>query len=369
MMAAQSKTTPIDANVMKQMIKEAGCFGEKMEELIGRFSKLTSNDPPRFGPKLGDKIEDYKVLVRIGSGNSDVFAAEWDDGGLFAVKCAPKYINLKREFEIAKHCWPYSNLLKCLLYGEKENYNYLIEELTGDDLHTFLINPKKDCNLKEICKTLYEALKAIQQFHVLKFLHQDVKLENFAINLKNPAYVKLIDYGHSASIGRDGMCTEGRIGTFQFSSQSWLYCIIYAAKETLLEPWCYSVGGDEVKDKILDQKKAVWNNPVERLEFLSGLPIQFSHIMDIIEATTPEKPTEYSGIYTLLQQVITGENYTLMKAQELYFYDAIPLEAEEYHYYMTRNNTIAIIKGNIRYFRTDKCVKYCNGILRNFLCK
>uniref|UniRef100_A0AC34FSB9 Protein kinase domain-containing protein n=1 Tax=Panagrolaimus sp. ES5 TaxID=591445 RepID=A0AC34FSB9_9BILA len=377
--------TPFDSNTMKRMIKEAGCFGEKMQELMETYSKRSSRDPARFGPKIGEKIGEFKIVIRIGSGISDVYAAERDEGGLFAIKCSPKHVNLKGEYDIAKNCWQYSHLLKCLAYGEKEKYNFLIEELTGEDLHTFLINPEKDGSLKEVCKYLHEAMKGIQQFHGLKFMHQDIKLENFSICLANRSIVKLIDYGHSTSIGPHGICEKGKIGTIQFSSrdammhpeeqhrksdlESWMYCLVYAAKETLLEPWCYTVGDDEVNPIILEQKQAVWNNPEKRLEFLTGLPVQFNEIMNIIDAVTPEKAIDYEAIYSSLQEVISRPTFTLIQGKQLDFCYALPFEPDEYQYFTTRNGTTAIKKGNIPYYNTHKTVKYWNGLVRSFKCK
>lgn len=70
----------------------------------------------------------FKILIRIGSGISDVYAAQRDDGGLFAIKCSAKCVDLKSEYLIATRCWPHPNLLKCLAYGERKMYNEFVSK-------------------------------------------------------------------------------------------------------------------------------------------------------------------------------------------------------------------------------------------------
>uniref|UniRef100_A0A914YJV4 Protein kinase domain-containing protein n=1 Tax=Panagrolaimus superbus TaxID=310955 RepID=A0A914YJV4_9BILA len=158
-----------------------------------------------------------------------------------------------------------------------------------------------------------KALKAIQDLHSFNLLHQDIKLENFAMSLESPDEVILIDFGIAANVEKNGICPRGQFGTPSFSArdalgkeperqhyksdiESWFYCLIYAANDGYLE-WA----GERDIAALLKAKKAAWKN---QTKFLMGLPVQFLEIMNAINLFKRERRPNYEKIYALLKQVM-----------------------------------------------------------------
>uniref|UniRef100_A0AC34FXT8 Protein kinase domain-containing protein n=1 Tax=Panagrolaimus sp. ES5 TaxID=591445 RepID=A0AC34FXT8_9BILA len=312
-------------------------------------------------PKIGSTIRNFKVIAEAGSGGCIVFIVE-RDGKLYTIKYTnDDKCNLEKEFEISEQCWKQERLLKCLEYIRCDNYSYLTMEMTGQNLHDALL--ADGIELKEICRLNTEALKGLEQLHQLHLVHQDVKPKNFAMSLRRPGGVDVIDYGTVAAIV-NGQCVNGCMGTTQFAArdamsnkkydQHYRSDIVFAAKDGTLD-W-----GNGSIEAVLKAKNDAWKN-VNRRKFLTGLPEEFYIIMDYVSKIAKGRKPPYATIYGLLQKVVDSADPALIPAEELYYYPAIPKDEDEYKYYRTLQKEIGIEKSGIYFNKKSKTQWYKNG--------
>ena len=98
--------------------------------------------------------------------------------------------------------------------GSSNNHYYFCTlENCGKELLEFCL--KKNNTLKESLEIMIQCSKAIQLFHNLKYVHMDVKLENF---LFNKGTIKIIDFGMITEVGTKGKTGNGTIAYKCFSS-------------------------------------------------------------------------------------------------------------------------------------------------------
>lgn len=135
----------------------------------------------------------------------------------------------------------------------------MVIEALGLNLRKVMQNLKPPSFSKPTClKITIKLLRQLEYLHSIKYVHNDLKLENVVIGLKDPGQISLIDFGLSYKfVDESGYHNEHTYlrhfsGNFLFASQnacrgyfksrrddleSLMYIMIYLYNEQSL-PWC-----------------------------------------------------------------------------------------------------------------------------------
>ena len=165
--------------------------------------------------------------------------------------------------------------------GVEGRYNYLVMELMGPSLES-LLNPCGHIfTLKTTLMLLDQMLANIQYFHSRRYIHRDIKPDNYCVGVGKPM-LYLLDFGLAkqyVSNGKHIAYKEGKslTGTARYASvnthlgveqsrrddmESIGYVAIYLARGLL--PWQGQKGGNK-QDKYEKIKLTKMNTSVEAL--------------------------------------------------------------------------------------------------------
>ena len=209
---------------------------QKTNELVTPLKddkEVTPKEERKFQPiekrdsSLSPKEEPQKIVVNnkiyyidhlIGSGGSSVVYVVTDENG---TKLAMKIVNLAvqkpdvregllKEIEILKLFRGSKRVIQMIdSYEDVVNQKiYIIQELGGEDLRSFIEKNLKSYDYKLITNLWIQMLEAVKECHDRNILHADLKPENF---LFVGDKLKLIDFGIALRVGTYDMNTTSVI--------------------------------------------------------------------------------------------------------------------------------------------------------------
>jgi serine/threonine protein kinase len=149
---------------------------------------------------LSDK---YTIIDLLGSGSfGDVYKAKTHDNKTIALKTEEKKINsrLKEEYQIYKNLKKSGineGIPKIYGYTTTESYNILSMELLGKSLDDIFNDHDKKFDIITVLTLGIELINLIEHIHTAKYIHRDIKPNNFLIGRKNKNKIYIMDFGLS----------------------------------------------------------------------------------------------------------------------------------------------------------------------------
>ncbi|CAD8207221.1 unnamed protein product [Paramecium pentaurelia] len=286
----------------------------------------------------------YQILSMIGQGSAhQVFKAKNNlTQKVFALKMEKYPMQGQIEGEI--------KILKEL--NKIEGIPHLIEHGKTADNKGFLIMPQLNCSLRDLVKSQQLSLssilaiglsiiKTLEQVHLKKILHLDIKPDNIMISktiaknskeqLLKPGIIQLIDFGLSQTIGNSKFLQNVFVGSLNFASrashrgeqlgykddlESLFYVLVYMRNGKL--PWSQKASmksKDLDIQQIGDMKTSLFNTMTLSKKF----PLEFSKLMSLIDDLKHDEMPEYSQIKGLFIKMLQTTSLSQMMDQFLIY--------------------------------------------------
>ena len=80
-------------------------------------------------------------------------------------------------------------------FGKTKNLNILIQTLLGPSLSSLSERYLINFTIKDICLLSIQMIERLEYIHSKRFIHRDIKPQNFLMGVKDPETVYLIDFG------------------------------------------------------------------------------------------------------------------------------------------------------------------------------
>ncbi|CAH6421520.1 Protein kinase [uncultured virus] len=230
-----------------------------MNKLI---EKDHSNEDESFSSNKKQILSDkYIIIKKLGSGSfGEVYLAQHKNGGFVAAKFEerkkiPRIIN---EYNIYKYLHKHKHIHgipKVYDFIQTCDYNIMFMQLLGPSLEDLVNKYDKQFKFSSVFKLADQLISVIQNMHDCKFIHRDIKPNNFLIGRENPDQVYIMDFGLSKKYIMNNQHIKFRnnrslIGTARYASinmhlgiepsrrddlESIGYMLIYFIKGSL--PW------------------------------------------------------------------------------------------------------------------------------------
>ena len=291
----------------------------------------------------------YKIVEQIGSGSfGDVYKGKIIGKDEYvAIKIESSTVKkpqLSKEAKIYKLVKDGVGFADIKYFGIEGEYSALVMPLLGISVEELFNKCGRSLDLKTVLIFADQALQRIQYLHNKKFIHQDIKPENFVIGLGNKSNIfYLIDFGLAKRYFCDKTNAhipfrEGRslTGTARYASlnthigieqsrrddiESLCYVLIYLLKGGL--PWqgVETPNKKERYERIAEKKFAI---PIEML--CEGIPTEFSTLLDTARKLDFETKPDYFLYRKMFRDLLIKYEYvydgrftwTLLKYQPIY---------------------------------------------------
>lgn len=274
----------------------------------------------------------YRIIEQIGSGSfGDVYKGKIIGNEEFVAvkveKSTVKKALLNKETKIYKLVKNGVGFADVKYFGIEGEYSTLVMPLLGRSLEELFEKCGRNFDLKTVLIFADQALQRIQYLHKIKYIHQDIKPDNFVIGLDNESNIfYLIDFG----LAKKYICDktnahipfrEGRslVGTARYSSlnthmgieqsrrddiESLCYVLIYLLKGGL--PWqgIEALTRREKFERIAEKKFAV---SVDVL--CEGIPKEFSMLLNVARKLDFEDEPDYFSYRMMFRDLLVRYEY------------------------------------------------------------
>uniref|UniRef100_A0A5S6QVX9 Protein kinase domain-containing protein n=1 Tax=Trichuris muris TaxID=70415 RepID=A0A5S6QVX9_TRIMR len=236
---------------------------------------------------------------------------------------------LKLEIQVLKELTDAKARNCCTLMGSgrKPEYSYMVMTLVGPSFESVLnkLQKLKGCGKMNSYSAMYAcvfALEGLEDLHKAKYVHRDVKPQNFSVGegalIRN---IYVLDFGTARRFLKDNgkhhrpRARCGFRGTTLFASVtalngeeqsrrddlwSWFFVLVRLTTGTL--PWLNlkpPAGFDEQLKMYADAKAASIDSPGKMLECC---PPSYTKILDLMKKLTYYSVPEYNNVYSLLKE-------------------------------------------------------------------
>lgn len=149
-------------------------------------------------------LNDYVIIEQIGSGSfGEVYLAEHKKGGYVAVKVEDKKKaqRIYNEFKIYRYLQKSNftiGIPKIYDYLQSPDYNIMVMQLLGPSLEDLFNKYGRKFKLSTVFMLADQLVYLLQQLHKTKYIHRDIKPNNFLIGRDNNiSQLYMMDFGLS----------------------------------------------------------------------------------------------------------------------------------------------------------------------------
>ena len=301
---------------------------------INDKSKIQNNELPDSNNSKVDFIGKilfgkYRIIKKIGEGSqSSIYSGEnIKTKESVAIKTEKqKEIDclLKKEIYFLYRLKGQKGIADLITCGRSGENLVLVENLLGKSLDILFLDLSKKFTLSDICQIGIQCLDRIEFVHSKGIIHCDIKPENFAIGLKDPYIIYLIDFGlcqnyKSLKSGKhiEFSFTGYMTGTARYASrhalrgkqlsrrddiESFIYMILYFLAKTL--PW------QNLKAKNMTQKyKKIYlkKKNFNYKEFCLKFPPEIVTLLDYVLTLSFKEKPNYEFMRILFKRILERE--------------------------------------------------------------
>ncbi|CAJ0948292.1 unnamed protein product, partial [Mesorhabditis belari] len=276
----------------------------------------------------GEKVEQWTVMKKLGEGACGAVFLVKDEkngieGALKGENIGEKMPLLRMEalvlMELAKG--RARHVVELLDKGKHDNFNFIVMKLVGKSLQDMKkTGPDQHLSLGPAISVSIQCLEALEDLHMVGYLHRDVKPGNFCVGraeLKEFRKIYILDFGMSRKYtSNDGAIRKPRSaaqfrGTPRYAPiashdsrdhsrkedlESWFYMLIDFSNASL--PW---KGLNEIAEVGEGKKRARKELP----RFFEGCPKkEYKDILMIIDNLQYYDVPPYQKIYDILRKCI-----------------------------------------------------------------
>lgn len=280
--------------------------------------------------------DSYIVIEKIGGGSfGEVWLATDYQNKLYAVKVeenTKQKSKLELEFNIYRTLFKngFNQGLPCIYdFVKAPMHNFLVMQLLGVSLDALFVKLNKKFNLGTVLKLGFVITTLLERMHNAKFVHRDIKPNNFLIGYgeeRDTLYI--MDFGLSKQyVNDEGVHLRMRtdhslIGTARYAGinihhgiepsrrddlESVGYMLVYFAKGIL--PW---QGLGKVKGKtqfeVIGEKKM----SVTTKQLCRGLPQCFAKYIDYCRKLEYQEKPDYKYLRSLFVDCSTKKNIKMV---------------------------------------------------------
>ncbi|CAD8064004.1 unnamed protein product [Paramecium sonneborni] len=317
-------------NPMEKKISE-----KKLNELSDNFQQF----------KVGDLVQNrFFISQKIGEGSfGSVFKVndQNNNNAALAIKIQSKDDEtnlLEREIKVLIELRKYQGFPQIKFYGQERGFTYCIMQMLGKNLEQIYKALGNAMKLATVLRLATQMIERIEIMHENRFLHRDIKPDNFVIDgPNNPKLLYLIDFGLSKYyINKKGdhivqVKKTGLIGTARYASvtaheemeqsrrddlESIGYVLIYLATGYL--PWMnLQIDKKDLKyAKIKEIKK-----DIKMEELCKQLPKCFQQYMTDVKSLEFKETPNYVQLKSYFQNQIEEDNKLLLNNEQPFSYD------------------------------------------------
>ena len=295
-------------------------------------NKISSPEENNEKLDFTDKIlfGKYKVIKKIGEGSqSTIYSGEnikTNEG--IAIKVEKKTEGdclLEQEIKMLIRLKEHEGIVNIITCGKSGKYIVLIEKLLGKSLDLLFLDSSKNFTLSDICQIAIQCLDRLEFIHSKGIIHCDIKPENFAIGLKDPNVIYLIDFGlcqdyKNLKTGKhiEFSFTGYMTGTARYASrnalrgkalsrrddmESFIYMILYFLSKKL--PW------QGVRAKTLTgryKKIFIYKEQFKYEEFCKNYPKEITTIVKYIRNLSFKERPNYEYMKKLFKKILLDNN-------------------------------------------------------------
>ena len=272
----------------------------------------------------------YLIKKKIGSGSqSMIFSGQnIKTKEEVAIKVESQNNNnclLKEEIKMLIRLKNHKGIVNIITCGKRGHNLILIEKLLGKSLDKLFLDSSKKFTLSDICQIAIQGLDRIEFIHSKGIIHCDIKPDNFAIGLKDPNVIYLIDFGlcqdyKNIKTGkhREFSFTGYMTGTARYASrnalrgkqlsrrddiESFMYMILYFLSKRL--PW------QGMKAKNLSERyKKIYNykKNFNYKDFCSNFPKEIIAFVEYIRNLAYKEKPNYEYMRKLFTKILLDKN-------------------------------------------------------------
>ena len=274
----------------------------------------------------------YKVLKKIGDGSqSTIYSGENIKTGegvaIKAEKQDAKDHLLEEEMKILSTLKNHEGIVDIIACGRKGHNFILIEKLLGKSLDILFLDSSKKFTLFDICQIAIQCLDRLEYIHSKGIIHCDIKPENFAIGVKDPNIIYMIDFGLCQDYidiktgkHKSPIFTGYMTGTARYASrnaltgkqlsrrddiESFMYMILYFLSKKL--PW----QGTRAKSITARYKKIyLAKKNFNYKEFCKNYPKEITTCVEYILFLGFKDKPNYEYMRKLFRKILKENNFT-----------------------------------------------------------
>ena len=274
----------------------------------------------------------YKVIKKIGDGSqSTIYSGEnIKTGEGVAIKAEnqdSKDHLLEQEIKILIELKNHEGIVNIITCGRSGKNLILIEKLLGKSLDRLFLDSSKKFTISDICQIAIQCLDRLEYLHSKGIIHCDIKPENFAIGIKDPNVIYMIDFGLcqdyiNIKTGKHKIfsSTGYMTGTARYASrnalrgnqlsrrddiESFMYMILYFLSKRL--PW----QGTKARTITARYKKIfIAKNNFKYKEFCKKFPKEIITFIEYVFLLKFNEKPNYEYMKKLFKTILKNMNFS-----------------------------------------------------------